>query len=105
MPKLKQYKDGAHRQREHLLRRRLRILESPESTNFYYAVLQTAYAEAGHDVARTMVLPFLKADDVFQMAHRGSDSFREFFERASKLPLIELNRTGREPLIRIRPIK
>jgi hypothetical protein len=103
MPRPKTYRNASERQREYLLRKRLRMLDAPGSSHFYHMLLRAAYADLGYDISKTNVLPWLSADLIYRAAHRGQDDFREFFKIASELPYVELNRLGEQPKIRIAP--
>jgi hypothetical protein len=100
----KQYKDSAERQREHLLRRRLRVLENPATTNYFISVIRLMYAEIGRDVASENILPWLDADNIYEACTRGTTPFRDWFKTMSELPYIELNRLGPHPKVRIAPV-
>jgi hypothetical protein len=99
------YSSAAERQREYLLRRRLRALESPSTTNYCYSVLRVAYAEIGQDPATTNILKWLDADVIYQACTRGGITFRQWFQTMASLPFVEMNRRGDKPRVRIAPVR
>ena len=99
------YSSAAERQREYLLRRRLRALDNPSTTSYLISVLRVAYAELGLDVAKQNVLPYLDADDIYQVSTRGAIPFRDWFHAASEMNFVQLNRLGDRPKVRIAPVR